>query len=148
MSQPPPVQPSRDRSAGSDVDTRRATLLPPSPVSPKAARDFTYDALASWHVAAPADDIVLVVDELVTNALRHAAGPIMVVLSVGADAIRVEVTDDSDDVLAELAQSDTRPGGRGLAIVAALSRAWGTSKLTAGGKTVWADLTADHRHLA
>jgi signal transduction histidine kinase len=115
-----------------------ATLLPPSPLSAKAARDFTRDVLESWQLQEFCDDVVLVVDELVSNAVRYAEGPIIVALRRDVDAVQIQVIDESNSIPVVLPQSQTRDGGRGLAIVDDLSGEWGADRHMAGGKTVWA----------
>src|SRR5262245_16854371 len=46
-------------------------VLRQSRTSSRIARDFTSDTLRTWGLAALADDAVVVVSELVTNAIRH-----------------------------------------------------------------------------
>jgi sodium/proline symporter len=120
----------------------RATFLPPIALSAQAARDFTRETLDEWHLSLALDGVVLVVDELVTNAVRHGAGPITLVLTHTADIVHVQVSDDSSDIPVERRPRNGHLGGRGLAIVAALARSWGTRLHAVGGKTVWADLAA------
>ncbi len=82
-------------------------------------------------------DAVLVLDELVSNALRHGLTPGRVRLTRDAGHLRVEVTDASD-VPARPRPPD-RTGGRGLVLVAACSRQWGQWRHDTG-KTVWAEV--------
>ncbi|WP_326579464.1 ATP-binding protein [Actinacidiphila glaucinigra] len=102
-----------------------------------------------------ADEAVLVVSELVTNAVTHGTSPaeLRLVLGRGHHALRVEVTD------AGPAPSGDREGvppdehGRGLPIVAALASDHGVS-VRPGRTTCWADLPLDRpldrprRHVA
>jgi two-component sensor histidine kinase len=96
--------------------------------------------LNEWGLNAVGDLTVLLVSELVTNALRHATGPIGVsVQRIRNDALLVEVSDPLPEL--PLAR-DARPedeGGRGLQLVARTSRRWGTRRGSAG-KTVWFEL--------
>ncbi len=91
------------------------------------------------------DDALLVVSELLTNALRHGrplvAGAIRLDWSVTADRrLEVSVTDGGGDTAPVRAQpSVTSHGGRGLAIVAGLSSAWGVRRRP-DETTVWAVL--------
>jgi hypothetical protein len=102
----------------------RVTILPPIALSPRAARDFTYDALAGWRLTSSArEETILVVDELVAHAIKRASGPIIVVLSLSADAIHVEVTEESDIDLDEDAPSESR-AGRGTAPSSGRPLAW------------------------
>ncbi|MGN9810970.1 ATP-binding protein [Micromonospora sp. BQ11] len=64
----------------------------------------------------PADDFVLAVHELVTNAVRHGGGTGHLQLACNGDVIHCTVTDHGtgqDDVAVDLPESDV-PGGRGL----------------------------------
>lgn len=103
------------------------------------ARQFTRSTLASWAAPGSHDDIVLVVSELVTNALLHGHGTPMVRLFDGADRIRVEVCDDSP--LLPVSHRVTPTSGLGLRVVEQLSSAWGASR-RGRGKVVWCELPA------
>jgi anti-sigma regulatory factor (Ser/Thr protein kinase) len=83
--------------------------------------------------------LLLVVSELVTNAVVHAGSAPEVVATHRRRRVRVEVYDDdvSPPVVREPGTLDSR-GGFGLAMVAALSDRWGWEP-TAGGKRVWAE---------
>jgi anti-sigma regulatory factor (Ser/Thr protein kinase) len=93
------------------------------------------------------DDALLVVSELVTNAVRHGSPEIVVALSVSSDRVRVSVQDGNDTLPAVPATppSMERPTGRGLLIVSATASDWGVERLPGSpGKRVWAELeTAD-----
>jgi anti-sigma regulatory factor (Ser/Thr protein kinase) len=85
-------------------------------------------------------DVLLVCTELASNAYEHADGPRVLRVERLDDFIRVEVDDGTPAVLPHLGESrlgDSR--GRGLLLVAQLSRCWGTREL-AGGKTIWAEI--------
>ncbi|MFF4543647.1 ATP-binding protein [Streptomyces sp. NPDC001406] len=99
-------------------------------------RRITVAHLRLWRVAGPiADDIVLAVSELVTNAVQHGDGDVALEVLYTDDEVRVEVTDGSPEP-AQL--SSAQPGdvsGRGLFIVAVLSLEWGVSD---DGRKTWA----------
>lgn len=88
----------------------------------------------------PADlieDAELVVSELVSNAVRHGSGPITLTLEESDSGVRLCVSSASatDPTLTDAgAQS---PGGRGLAIIAALAADWGWER-DGPLVTVWA----------
>ncbi|QKW23959.1 ATP-binding protein [Kitasatospora sp. NA04385] len=105
------------------------------------AREFTRGALADWSWPGT-DDIVLLVAELVANAVLHAGGPQDFVLHATDTRLRVEVTDSSQStpVPREPHQPGT-PGGHGLHIVRTISDRWGATPLPSG-KTVWAEIDA------
>jgi anti-sigma regulatory factor (Ser/Thr protein kinase) len=84
------------------------------------------------------DDAVLVVSELVTNALRHGLGDVVLRASVDQDAsVRLSVTDSGPEQPRLLPADPHRIGGVGLRIVDDLARSWGVSTFP-GGKTTWA----------
>ncbi|WP_328615436.1 ATP-binding protein [Amycolatopsis sp. NBC_00355] len=90
-------------------------------------------------------DIVMVLDELVSNALRHAKPPIRVRLRRDRGTLRIEIDDSSP--VAAIPKSPSLKGGRGMWIVEKTSAAWGQLRRP-GGKTVWAELAltrAGHR---
>ncbi|HEX6360476.1 ATP-binding protein [Actinophytocola sp.] len=106
------------------------------------ARQFTRSTLASWQRGSDGesvDDIVLVVSELVTNALLHGHGTPVVRLLDGGNQVRVEVCDDSP--LLPVSHRVTPTSGLGLRVVEQLSSAWGASR-RGRGKVVWCELPA------
>ncbi len=106
------------------------------------ARQFTRSTLAGWQRGTHGetiDDIVLVVSELVTNALLHGHGTPVVRLLDGGDQVRVEVCDDSP--LLPVSHRVTPTSGLGLRVVEQLSSAWGASR-RGRGKVVWCELPA------
>ncbi|MEU6213578.1 ATP-binding protein [Streptomyces sp. NPDC090085] len=106
-------------------------------------RDFTHQALRDWgwDGTETADDVLLLVSELLTNASLHAGGCVELVLTSGT-ALRIEVF-DATTTLPRRHPSPQRglPGGHGLYIVERLSDRWG-STVHDGGKAVWAEIEA------
>ncbi|MET8449534.1 SpoIIE family protein phosphatase [Streptomyces sp. NPDC005209] len=111
------------------------------PEAVRHARRFTRRTLRAWEVAPEEmDAVLLVVSELVTNALVHTDGQVRMDLTLVNHRFRVAVTDASP-------RSPVKPtsigweatGGRGILLVEAMSTAWGTLPVS-GGKQVWADL--------
>ncbi|HEX7303979.1 ATP-binding protein [Lentzea sp.] len=83
-----------------------------------------------------AEDVVLVADELVSNALRHGSAPRRLLLVRDDGFLRFEVEDGSP--AAARPTEGTIRGGRGLTLVGALSSSWG-QRSTGRGKVVWAE---------
>ncbi|WP_245737861.1 SpoIIE family protein phosphatase [Streptomyces sparsogenes] len=104
------------------------------------ARRFTARTLRSWRVAEEADMVLLVVSELVTNALVHTQGPVRLDLTLAGDRLRVAVSDSSPRAPAKPVLVDWEStGGRGLLLVEAMSAAWGSVPVS-GGKQVWSEV--------
>jgi anti-sigma regulatory factor (Ser/Thr protein kinase) len=114
--------------------------LPPHPTSAGEARQFTREVLDQWSVPDLIDDAVLVVSELVANAVVHARSACELRISVDPLALRVEVVDESGGMPDPLPPSSTRNSGRGLHLIDALAAAWGVQPEADGGKIVWAEL--------
>ncbi|MCZ4120998.1 ATP-binding protein [Streptomyces sp. H39-S7] len=83
--------------------------------------------------------VALVVSELVTNALRHAGGTVGLTLVSGARQLRIIVSDGSPQWPVLRTPHPAEAGGRGMHIVARLTRAWGVEE-SPEGKHVWADV--------
>ena len=86
------------------------------------------------------DDALLVVSELVTNALMHGEGAIVLRASATASAVRLSVTDSGVDLPELLPLDPKRIGGLGLIVVDRIAAEWGVAPFP-GGKTVWAALS-------
>ena len=83
------------------------------------------------------DDVVVVVSELVTNAVTHAVTEITVYVEQWQNAIRI-IVEDACELLPQFAESSVDIDRvRGLHIVSDLSDRWGVEE-TASGKKVWA----------
>ncbi|SNT38510.1 hypothetical protein SAMN05421812_105195 [Asanoa hainanensis] len=105
------------------------------------ARRAVREALDRWKLAHLADDAVLVTTELMQNVVRHTPDGGELVVRRHGDALRIEVADTSAAEPTVRAPDPARAGGRGLPIVAAVARAWGTLARTGNpGKVVWAEL--------
>ena len=79
----------------------------------------------------------LVVSELVTNAIRHGTGPVRLRM-VRHDKLICEVSDASNTSPRMGHARTTDEGGRGLFLVAQMTRRWGT-RYTRSGKIIWAE---------
>jgi hypothetical protein len=115
--------------------------LAPHPTAPRSSRDFVARTLLDWGLGPLIPSASLVVSELVTNATVHAGTDITVSVGWNLGAIRLTVRDHSPDLPHErYSQQDVH--GRGLFVVATLSRAVGVLPTADGGKVVWAVLNA------
>lgn len=84
-----------------------------------------------------ADDVLLVVSELVTNAVLHGKGPIKLTVTVEPSDVVVEVTDRGAEDPSFGQQRVDDEDGRGLRIVQRLTSAWDVER-AASGKTITA----------
>jgi anti-sigma regulatory factor (Ser/Thr protein kinase) len=127
-------------------------VFPSVPRMVPVARRSAGKELSAWGVAPDdAADVVLVVSELVTNAVRHGrVRGRLVELRMTCDdekAVTVEVS-DAGDRYPPVAQEPSPQGrleesGRGLTLVAALATEWGVRGRTVG-KTVWARVLVEN----
>jgi serine/threonine-protein kinase RsbW len=112
------------------------------PDSAREARRWVEPVLGPWVEPPVITDALLVVSELVTNAVMHGDGPVRVRVLHCSGYLRVEVSDDGGG---DVIMRDTDPestGGRGMLVVAHVARAWGVIGRAPAGKTVWAEVAS------
>lgn len=146
------VSASASASAVSAAGQGRSLALSSASGIVPLARDFTRQALYDWgwlpastaDRRAAAEDVLLVVSELVTNACLHAEGPEELRVTCDGKVLRLEVTDRGTGQPAPRTPHRAgRPGGHGMFIVQRLCLDWGVERTQgAPGKTVWAELAA------
>lgn len=96
--------------------------------------------MGSWADECTRDDAQLLLTELVSNSVKHAAeSPMSVELSVVRDILRAEISDNSPRE--PLRRVPDEFGGRGVLILDALASRWGVVGHPGKGKTVWFELT-------
>jgi len=124
------------------ANVRSRLRLSVGSAAPAAARGWLRTTAEAWELPAGlAEDAVVVLGELVTNAVVHVGtGEIVVQLSYREETLHVTVRDEGPMVRLQAVRP--RPDaehGRGLVLVNALCRRWGVSRLGVGqGKAVWA----------
>jgi len=109
-----------------------------------ARRRLVSDLMTAGIYDSAGCDVALVISELLSNALRHAAplpgSQIRVAWRIDEESVQVSVSDGGGMTVPELGEpTPGATGGRGLRIVERLSRRWGTSNGDAG-TTVWAEV--------
>jgi hypothetical protein len=102
-------------------------------------RHAAQGCLMTWQAQELVDDTLLVITELVQNVFQHTDDGGELALSRPGDVVLVEVFDRSPDLPQLLGPDPRRIGGRGMLLVDAVSRGWG-SRTTPTGKVVWAHL--------
>ena len=146
-------------SAGSNAGWPLSAHLPLGalPTAVPCARGYTRAILDEWNLASLADAAELIVSELVTNSVQATAdkdgrprygeaGLPVVDLRLASDhaRFRAEVWDSVPRVPAARHAGPDEEGGRGLALVEALSDRWGWTTVPGWpGKVVWAELRSD-----
>ena len=104
---------------------------------------------ARRHVADVCEDVhpdvvstaVLLTSELFTNALDHSQGAITLSVVLGADDLRIEVTDHAEEAPIVRDVDVEEVHGRGMLLIETLAHAWGSGRYPAGrGKYVWFSL--------
>ncbi|MYX48516.1 SpoIIE family protein phosphatase [Streptomyces sp. SID8385] len=112
--------------------------IPDDPAVCAIARKNIDEQLTRWKLQELLFTAELVVTELISNAIRHASGPIRLRLILDRTLI-VEVSDTSSTAPHLRRAAGFDEGGRGLMLVAQLAQRWG-ARHWAGGKTIWAEL--------
>ncbi|GAA3830061.1 SpoIIE family protein phosphatase [Streptomyces chiangmaiensis] len=111
--------------------------LPSDQTAVRSARHMAARQLTEWGLESLEDPTKLIVSELVTNALRHSTGPIGLRL-IQHQVLTCEVFDTNVSSPRLRHARTTDENGRGLFLIAQLSRRWGTRSVS-DGKVVWAE---------
>jgi DNA-binding NarL/FixJ family response regulator len=128
-------------SIGQRAGAEATVDLPRSLTSVAAARRFVEETLKKWQLAPVlVDDALLVISELVTNAVTHANSSCRIRLSLTPARLRIDVLDNGAGTPEPLPYSQTEEHGRGLYMVDAVTTAWGLEDVPGEGKLVWAEL--------
>jgi anti-anti-sigma factor len=118
---------------------RRARIdLPASLASLRRAREFVAEWLGEWSRPDLIPVATVIVNVFVENVLQHTASDPVLILECDRKAVYISVQDGNSEPAAR--HEDPYRGGErisGLAIVASVCRAWGSTP-TPSGKTVWA----------
>ncbi|MEU8568204.1 SpoIIE family protein phosphatase [Streptomyces pathocidini] len=116
-------------------------IAPADPEGLTMARHMISEAVRTWGARERADEVELVADELITNALLHTDGGAVVTLRMlgGAERrLRVEVQDMSSSWPRRREPGETGVSGRGLLLVDRLADVWGVES-RGSGKSVWSE---------
>ncbi|OLZ74281.1 protein phosphatase [Streptomyces sp. IMTB 2501] len=120
-------------------------VVPGDPEALTHARHMIRAAVRSWGADDRADEIELVADELITNALMHTEGSAIVTLRAlddGERRLRIEVEDSSSALPRRREAGEEGVSGRGLLLVDLLADVWGV-EARGGGKAVWCEFRLD-----
>jgi serine phosphatase RsbU (regulator of sigma subunit)/anti-sigma regulatory factor (Ser/Thr protein kinase) len=122
-------------------------VAPGDPEALTEARHMIRAAVRAWGAGERADEIELVADELITNALMHTEGAAIVTLRVltGPDRrLRAEIEDSSSALPRRREAGESGVSGRGLLLVDRLADVWGV-EARGGGKCVWCEFLVPDR---
>ena len=119
--------------------TARFSVDRSDPRAARAARDAIAGFVTDPELAELRDTCVLLVSEVVTNALRHTDGRVWLELWRYPDRLRVEVSDETSRGLVTGGKGLLDESGRGVPLMDALSDRWGTAP-RGDGKVVWFEL--------
>jgi anti-sigma regulatory factor (Ser/Thr protein kinase) len=117
--------------------------LPAAAVAASIARRATRRALDYWGLNHLTEDAVLLVSELVGNAVRHATNDgsdLELELAFAGTVLRIEVRDADPRSPHPRAPAGLDESGFGFVLVEALASEWGVTQ-TGNGKAVWAELS-------
>lgn len=109
--------------------------------SAREARRFVVETVRAWGRPELADAAALVVSELAANAVLHAGTDFTVSMGLAGDTVHVSLRDAGELPPRMREAAATAENGRGLGLVASLSRSWG-HRLRPDGKVVWAEIGA------
>ncbi|GAQ50672.1 ATP-binding SpoIIE family protein phosphatase [Streptomyces acidiscabies] len=132
------------RLNGIEPDDVAEWRFAPAPAEVRRARAAIGEQLHEWGLARLVDNAVLMVGELVTNAVLHAPGRGVVVRLVRGETLLCEVDDEGHELPTLLGAGPLDVAGRGLRVVSTLAREWGASR-SGAGKSVWFELTLPRR---
>jgi serine phosphatase RsbU (regulator of sigma subunit)/anti-sigma regulatory factor (Ser/Thr protein kinase) len=124
-------------------------VAPGDPEALAEARHLTRAAVRAWGAEPQGDEIELVADELITNALTHTEGAAVVTLRYLTGAgrrLRIEVEDSSSALPRRREAGESGVSGRGLLLVDLMADGWGV-EARGGGKCVWAEFAVRHGEL-
>ncbi|WP_371650843.1 SpoIIE family protein phosphatase [Streptomyces mirabilis] len=111
--------------------------LPNEPAAVRTARQAAARQLSEWGLDHLVTTVELIVSELVTNAISYGGGPIRLRL-IQHQVLTCEVSDSNTSHPRPRQPHIIGENGRGLFLVAQLSRRWG-SRSAPAGKVVWAE---------
>lgn len=120
---------------------RQQMLIEPDFTAIAPARRWASNHLQDAGISGQTLDIlILLVSEVVTNAVAHAIPPVALLLEVAPGCVRVEVRDCAREVPIVKFPTPSATGGRGIALVDMLATRWGVTSFDDDAdrlKSVW-----------
>lgn len=115
---------------------RARRQLPTDLTAPAEARRFLRESGCTEHATSLLESAVLLVSEMVTNAVRHGGPPIVVEVDCDEVSLQVRVRDGSDVLPVARTPGLSDESGRGMVLLDLLSADWGVEP-EPDGKAVW-----------
>lgn len=112
--------------------------LPPDLTAAREARAAARRVLPRWRLGALLDPVLLVVSELVGNAVRHGRPPVNLRLRRVGRGVQVDVHDEESHPPGGGPATRDAESGRGLLLVDAVAADSGVEHIDGDGKVVWA----------
>ena len=136
-----PYDPRTDPGEAAGPWRRLLMTLSAEDHSVRLARNAAHVVLGVWELAYMEETVVLIVSELVTNAVRHARETDVVEVDLYATrtCLRIEIQDSDRHWPQPRIPGGFEESGFGFVLVDALADKWGVRETTAG-KAVWAEL--------
>ena len=103
----------------------------------REARQYVQSGLLGTFPEDRLDDLVLVVSEVVTNAVLHGAPPGTLGIFLSEDLVRIEVSDSSSAAPVQGPFNEESHRGRGIGLLDSLADRWGVVVGPGEGKIVW-----------
>lgn len=139
----PAAESAPDAEEGGGVECRVEAEFPAEASAPGRARRLLTTTLREWGLDDDlVDDAALVVSELASNAVIHAASPFSISARVRSGGLRVSVEDRRRSAMALPEQELLPQPLHGLGVIDLISSDWGV-KPTKAGKLVWVELGGD-----
>ncbi|GHH05089.1 SpoIIE family protein phosphatase [Streptomyces lanatus] len=124
----------------------RRTVMSVAQAEPErvgVARQQLRELLHDWACEDQVDSAVLLLSETLTNVLVHTDADALLLAEVSGEPghrrMRVEVTDNSDDLPHRRSPGELASSGRGLMLIELLAQAWGVDP-RGEGKSIWFEL--------
>jgi anti-sigma regulatory factor (Ser/Thr protein kinase) len=109
------------------------------PTSAREARAFVRMAMEGRVSDETLEDLLLLASEMVSNVIRHARTPLTVSVEAHRTFVLITVTDGAVPFDAGPPPAIDAESGRGMGIIASISRRWGVGD-TPVGKSIWAEV--------